>query len=78
MSDREKYFKPVWSEKDDNYLRKFYGDPDHSASKIGRHLKRTRNAVIGRAQRLGLAKPNTAREKVVAGKTYKTPSIRKF
>jgi hypothetical protein len=44
----------AWPDDDVRVLRKLWGTPGHSASVIGRILKRTRNQVIGKAYRLGL------------------------
>lgn len=74
-----RHSKGPWTPDEDDYLRLYYNDPDHSAASIGAHLKRSRNAVIGRAGRIGLATPSdAARANRVKGKDYKTPSLRKF
>ncbi len=68
---------PTWTKAEDDVLRARYGDPNHSAANIGREIGRKRNAVIGRAYRIGLSTKKNAPKKV-GGKTYKTPSLRKF
>lgn len=47
-----------WSEAEDQVLFDRYGKPGHSAYSIAVALNRTRNEVIGRANRLGLCKPH--------------------
>lgn len=47
---------PTWSEAQIAYLREHY-NRDMSAAKIATHLRRSRNAVIGKAHRLGLHQP---------------------
>ena len=48
--------RPSWKADQDAYLRAHY-NCDRSAAEIGRDLGVSRNAVIGRAHRLGLARP---------------------
>lgn len=50
------YQPTLWTEEEDTFLRGYYGK--WSATKIGRILGRTRNMVIGRANRLKLCKPH--------------------
>lgn len=47
---------PTWSEAQIAYLREHY-KCDMSAAEIATHLRRSRNAVIGKAHRLGLHQP---------------------
>jgi transcriptional regulator with XRE-family HTH domain len=48
--------RPSWKPAQDAYLKEHY-HCDRSAAEIGRDLGVSRNAVIGRAHRLGLARP---------------------
>ena len=48
--------RPIWKADQDAYLKAHY-HCDRSAAEIGRDLGVSRNAVIGRAHRLGLARP---------------------
>jgi hypothetical protein len=47
--------RPIWKADQDAYLSSHY-NRDRSAAEIGRDLGVSRNAVIGRAHRLGLAR----------------------
>lgn len=46
-----------WTPERVDFLAKNWNDPIWSASRIGAHLGCTRNAAIGKAQRLGLSGP---------------------
>jgi GcrA cell cycle regulator len=48
--------RPIWKADQDAYLKAHY-HRGRSAAEIGRDLGVSRNAVIGRAHRLGLARP---------------------
>lgn len=50
-----------WSEEEDAVIRRNYRRPGQSAASIGAGLGRTRDEVIGRAARLGLAKRKKTR-----------------
>ena len=50
-----------WSDAAVETLKALWDDPDLSAAMIARRLGVTRNAVIGKAHRLGLSKPRTPR-----------------
>lgn len=45
----------IWTTKDDTALRKLWADKKLSTREMGLRLGRSKNAVIGRANRLGLA-----------------------
>ena len=49
-----------WEKYEDDTVRQLYGAV--SAARIGEKLNRTRNEVIGRANRLGLTKPRGSKE----------------
>jgi len=51
----------AWTEEEDFYLRELWPTENHSAEIIGGIIGRSRNAVIGRAQRLGLSKKGPPR-----------------
>lgn len=65
-----------WSKDEDAHLRANYATVCPHV--IGRQLGRTRNAVIGRAQRLGLSVPKWVTLSRVADKNRPEPSLRKF
>ncbi len=63
-----------WSAADEQTLRSLWGTA-MSASKIGEHMGRNRNAIIGKAHRLKL--PPIPKRGPARGKTYKPRQARK-
>ncbi len=53
--------RKAWTEEEDFFLRELWPTQNHSAEIIGGIVGRSRGAVIGRAQRLGLSKNGTPR-----------------
>jgi hypothetical protein len=70
VAKKHRSYKPTrdeqaWTDKETAFLRKHYKTKDWSAADIAVKLGRTRDEVIGRANRLGLCKPprNTLAER---------------
>lgn len=55
--------KPTWTKEEDALLTKLWGDGKLSAPEIGRKVGRNKNAVIGRAHRLGLGRKKSGGSK---------------
>lgn len=53
-----------WSTEEDEKLRELWGDKKHSAREIGILMDRSKNSVIGRANRLGLAEKRRGAQKM--------------
>ena len=67
--------KGPWTPDEDTYLKAHYKSASPAA--IAQHLGRTRNAVLGRAYRVGLTTPQV-RKGAPTVKGRKVPSLRKF